>query len=384
MKKLPIAIVANAQISYHSMGGSDKIFLEMAKVWKAAGHSLKVFGCSEAGKMCVEAGLSENFQRISGFDVEKIGLFLAYFLRTISSLFTSVRIKEGILYSSSDFWPDLIFALRQKFMNRKIKWVAGIFLIAPSPFKVKYALNLRGVLYWLTQRISVAVIRSFADLIVVLCQEDKDFLSKSGVCEDKIIIISAGLDFDVIEKIPQQDKKYDACFVGRFHAQKGLSELIHIWKRVVLEIPLAKLAVIGWGNRRWVDLVNSLISKNNLRNNISLLGFLDNEEKYKVIKSSRVFLFTSSYESWGIVVAEALGCSCPVVAFNIDATRKFKKGVVLVDPDDLDSFAREIINLIRDDVRYSTFTLEAGDYAKDFTWEKSAQAVVESVVGINV
>lgn len=133
-----------------------------------------------------------------------------------------------------------------------------------------------------------------------------------------------------------------------------------------------------------MDLINSLVSENNLRDNVLFLGFLDNEEKYKIIKSSRVFLFTSSYESWGIVVAEALGCSCPVVAFNIDATRKFKKGVVLVSPDDLDGFAREIINLIRDDVRYSTLTLEAGDYTKGFTWEKSAQAVVAALEGVNV
>ena len=44
-----------------------------------------------------------------------------------------------------------------------------------------------------------------------------------------------------------KSKKYDAVFIGRFHPQKGVLELIDIWKRVVNKKPQAKLAMIGDG-----------------------------------------------------------------------------------------------------------------------------------------
>jgi len=377
--KIPITIIANAQISFSSMGGSDKIFIEISRVWKKSGFPLTILGCKEAGKMCTDAGLGKNFQAISGFDVEKIGLFLAYSLRTITCVFHRSIIKEGILYSSSDFFPDLIFAFWQKLLNPKIKWVAGIFLIAPNPLEKKSSRNLRGVVYWLSQRIAIWLMKLKADLTVVLCEEDKTFLQKKGIEAKRIVIISGGINFEIINNIPVQEEKYQACFVGRFHQQKGIPELINIWNLVTKTYPEAKLAIIGWGDKYWIDLIRNLIEQNQLTKNIDLLGFLDNEEKFKVLKSSRIFLFPSSYESWGIVVAEAFGCGCPVVAFDIPATRKFNKGMIKAGLGDLKSFADITIKLLQNQQLYAKLSQEAKEAAKEFNWQKSAELIINGV-----
>lgn len=377
--RMPITIIANSQVSYNSMGGSDKIFIEMARVWKRLGHPITILGCREAGKMCNTGGLGDSFKEVSRFDVEAIGLFFAYAFRVFFSIFNGSLVERGVLYSSSDFFPDLIFAFRQKLLNKKIKWVAGIFLIAPNPFKVKYARNFRGFVYWISQRIGISIMRIYADLAVTLCQEDKDFLINKGIKEDKIIVISGGVDLDIISRISDQAKKYDACFVGRFHYQKGLPELIEIWKSVTVRLPNVKLAIVGWGDKYWVNAIKELIDKNNLQDNVFLLGFLDNEEKYRLIKSSRIFLFPSSYESWGIVVAEALGCGRPVVAFDINATRKFKKGVILVNPGDVNSFSDTAARLLTDREFYLELAQSARDGAANFSWEESADIILKSV-----
>lgn len=375
MEKTIINIVANSQISFESMGGSDKIFIEMAKVWKRQGRETIIFGCREAGKMCDDAGLKKYFREISAIDFEKHGLFLTYFARTIKCLFYGRLVKEGILYSSSDFFPDLFFALVQKLRNRKIKWAAGLFLIAPNPLKQKYALTARGLIYWVSQILAIWLMKMWADFVVVLCNDDRDFLLKKGFRRERVIIISGGIDMSVIDRVLIHVKKYDACFLGRFHPQKGILELLDIWRMVVDEIPRAKLAIVGWGDEYFVKQINDFLAKNKLQKNIFLLGFLDNEKKYEILKKSKIFVFPSLYESWGIVVAEAFGCGCPVVTFDIEATRKFKKGIIKVGNFDAAKFAKSVVGLLKDKRLREKFSKEACEASKLYDWEMSANLI---------
>lgn len=374
--KQAITITANSQVSCASMGGSDKIFIEMARVWKAEGHPLSIIGCREAGEMCRRAGLEDSFKQISGFDVERIGLFPAYFFRALSAVFYPRMVKEGIVYSSSDFYPDLFLALRQKMLEPQLKWVAGIFLIAQSPLRVKAARNIRGVLYWLSQSIAISLMRWKADRVIVLCAEDRDFLAGRGIAADRITVISGGINRRAIDGVPVVKEGYEGCFVGRFHAQKGIPELIRIWRKVVDKFPQAKLALIGWGTKQQVKSINALVKKEGLTDNISLLGYLDERDKYAVIKSSKVFLFPSSYESWGIVIAEAFGCGCPVVAFDIGATRKFNQGIIRVSLGDTAAFADKVFMLLTQEQVRLRLAKEAGNSAGQFSWEDSARVFI--------
>jgi len=377
-----ITVTANSQVSFKSMGGSDKIFIEMAKKWKTT-HHLAIIGCREARVMCENIGLGKEFRQLSAFDVQKYGLFFAYFLRSVSALFDRSPVKDGVLYSSSDFFPDLLLAFNKKLASKKLIWLAGIFLIAPHPCQAASARTFRGFFYWLSQRIAIQVMKYKADGIIVLCQQDKDFLIKKGVADKKIIIISGGIDFSVIERIPKQEKKYEACFIGRFHYQKGIPELISIWRKVVDKMPQVKLAVIGWGDKRWAHKMRNLISSSKLDENILLLGFLDNKEKYEVLMASKLFLFTSSYESWGIVVAEAFACGCPVVSFDITATRKFTHGIIKVKPDEIESFAREVDNLLVNESMREELSSKAKKAARQFSWDNSANAVLHYIGEFN-
>lgn len=382
---MAISIIANSQVSFESMGGSDKIFIELARSWKKGGIAVSLYGCREAGRMCAEYGLKDEFRVVSRFDVARFGLFCAYLFRTLGALFSGRLIKRGVLYSSSDFLPDTVFAFRQKLINSRIKWAAGIFLIAPNPLINRQARSPRGVIYWLTQKFAVSLMRLKADLVIVLCGEDKEELVRSGIRGEKIAVISPGIDTETIAEVPgQESKKYQACFVGRFHPQKGIPQMLKIWKKVCVRFPKARLALIGWGSGSWVNLIKSTVSGSGLGMNVDMLGFLDNREKYKVLKSSDLFLFTSSYESWGIVVAEALGCGCPVVAFDIPATRKFNKGTVLVEQGNVEKFTETVVDLLSDKQRLSGLSAHAREAAAAFDWKNAADTIVSALGGKDV
>jgi len=76
----------------------------------------------------------------------------------------------------------------------------------------------------------------------------------------RIKTIRMGVDSTTISDI-RSEKIYDACFVGRFHPQKGLSDLIEIWSRVCNEKKDAKLGLIGGGTGDWEELFRKKISE---------------------------------------------------------------------------------------------------------------------------
>jgi len=60
-----------------------------------------------------------------------------------------------------------------------------------------------------------------------------------------------------------------------------------------------------------------------LKNSVStdhvhFTGRISETKKFTCLKNSRVFAMSSHYESWGIVVGEALVCGTPVVAYDLD------------------------------------------------------------------
>ena len=132
--------------------------------------------------------------------------------------------------------------------------------------------------YWLSQLPMYYLIKRYADVVFVTSDPDipKFITRKRG--KDKIVVVHGGVDTKPSEKylsseeiIPVKDRKYDACFVGRFHSQKGVLELIDIWKLVCEQKPNSKLGIIGTGPLE--KEIQEKIKRSGLKNEIDLLGF---------------------------------------------------------------------------------------------------------------
>ena len=120
------------------MSGSDQRALAWSRIFASYGHSVTMI-IPEAGR-----------ERYSEFDswitskntVKNVvliaGVYLWRALKTAGMLFgrlKAVQIREGVIYSSSDLLPDSIPALYAKLRIPSLKWITGLHLIAPNPFK---------------------------------------------------------------------------------------------------------------------------------------------------------------------------------------------------------------------------------------------------------
>ena len=124
---------------------------------------------------------------------------------------------------------------------------------------------------------------------------------------------------------------------------KGAKFGIRAMAEVVKEVPDAQLYIVsGYHDPKIVNLIKEL----NFENNVHLVQFTFNISEYYL--NSSVLLVPSVSESFPMVMNEGKAHGLPVVAFNIDYSPCFQKGVITVDLFDYKAMGKEVVKLLND------------------------------------
>ena len=92
------------------------------------------------------------------------------------------------------------------------------------------------------------VIKKWADIVYVNNEMDLDEFRIDGFPPEKTLVIGGGVDVELSASVQSNGSiENEAVFVGRFHPQKGVLELVDIWKQVCAHLPSARLVMIGNG-----------------------------------------------------------------------------------------------------------------------------------------
>jgi len=404
MKK--IVFIANNNMPSRGLSGGDRIFTEFTKGWQKQ-LEITLCGSTEAIHLAKKNGVagikfictSSTTRKIKYRSIQKItkiGYMFKHILinsfRGLLSIFSNRKIflKYDYVYSVSDFYPDLIPALFLKLYQPKIKWIAGYYLFAPNPFAknspYKGKARIKGFLYYLMQIPSYHLVRQIADYVFVTSEPDvKKFITQRRN-KNKIIVVQGGVNIKPSEEYLKSDKvipvklrKYDACFIGRFHYQKGVLELIDIWQKVVKVKPNAFLAMIGNGESEL--RVREKIKKYKLKTNIDLLGFLDGEKKYSIFKQSKIILHPATFDSGGMAAAEAMAWGLPGVSFDLESLKTYyPSGMIKTKCYNLQEFAENIFSLLDDEKYYQKISKEAHEMIiRIWNWKTRTNLIYQKV-----
>lgn len=96
--------------------------------------------------------------------------------------------------------------------------------------------------------------------------------------------------------------------LGRISTEKGFDRLVNSWGNIVKQIPNARLYIIGPGD---TSCFTEALQHNNLTDKVFFLGKKDNP--YPYLKQADLFVSPSREESFGLVIAEAMTLSIPVI-----------------------------------------------------------------------
>ena len=170
---------------------------------------------------------------------------------------------------------------------------------------------------------------------------------------EKIHVIYNGVDwsnFDSLLQAPAYCLHTDKIVMGnagRLVPQKGQEVLIEVARQFKAKGYSFEIVVAGEGK-----LKDSLMQKaieEGVDEQIKFLGFIENIPQF--LNSIDIFLFPSHWEGFGYVIAEAMYCEKPVVAFNISSNPEIvsnNETGFLVDHGDVAAFVGKAEILIND------------------------------------
>lgn len=120
---------------------------------------------------------------------------------------------------------------------------------------------------------------------------------------------------DFISDIAASLEKKNIGYLGRLHPYKRPDALIKAWAQLAGETHGHELILMGKGTDDYERYLRDLVTELQLKN-VSFLGMVTGEEKYKILASMRALCVPSKTENFGMTVAEALIVQTPVICTN--------------------------------------------------------------------
>lgn len=133
---------------------------------------------------------------------------------------------------------------------------------------------------------------------------------------------------------------------GRFTKQKGFDLLIEVAKHLKEKTADFKWIILGEGEER--KKIEYMIDKYSLNDNVILKGRVSDVDEY--YNQSRLFVLTSRFEGFGLVLLEAKSHLLPIVSFDCECgpSEIIKDGIngYLIENNDVESMSDKIYELL--------------------------------------
>jgi glycosyltransferase involved in cell wall biosynthesis len=184
--------------------------------------------------------------------------------------------------------------------------------------------DLYGLGGFLFDRLKSFVLNRIDGLTVVSQAMRTDTLSIGADAPEKISVIPMGVDLKN-QFVPLEKRQFSSelLFVGRLVEKKGARFLLEALPSILKEYPAAKLTVVGDGQEKG-NLIK-LTADLGIQDQVRFVGPVANSKLPGFYQHSDIVIFPSvvaadgDREGFGLVVAEALGCTRAVVVTDLPA-----------------------------------------------------------------
>ena len=226
-----------------------------------------------------------------------------------------------------------------------------------------------------------------ADAIIAVSQASKaDIVETLAIPEERVVVVLNGVDrcFRPVpagsEGTPDVRRRYGlprdfVLTVGSVEPRKNLPRLLQALARLRARPDTADVVLVHAGPEGWrAGDVSPTIRALGLSDAVRFLGYVPREDLAALYGAARLCAYPSLYEGFGLPVAEAMACGCPVVTSNVSSLPEVAgDAAVLVDPRSVDEIAAGIAALWTDETRRRDLSAKGRLRATCFTWERTAR-----------
>jgi len=180
------------------------------------------------------------------------------------------------------------------------------------------------------------------------------------------------------------DGKVNILFVGRLEKRKGVSYLLKAYKRVKQEVSNSRLIIVGPGTRLRGKYERQ-VKRSGLKD-VVFVGYVSYDELPRYYETADIFCAPAiGWESFGIILLEAMAMGKPIVASNIDGYASLvTHGVegLLVPPKDEEMLAQALITLMANESLRQEMGARGRVKAADYSWEHITRRVLNYYVRV--
>lgn len=210
-------------------------------------------------------------------------------------------------------------------------------------------------------------------------QELIDFF---GAPASKIKVTPLGLDEEFLTSSSENDiqstlKKFRITkpfimSLGRLEEKKNTARIVEAFDSVKKnhDIQLVLAGNPGFGYEKTLQQ----ILKSPHKNDIIQTGWISSAESKQLLHATKVFVFPSLYEGFGLPVLEAFASGVPVIATRGHSVEEIAGDAVLyTDPNAVDEIANKIKQCLENEADGSALIEKGKKRVSMYTWKKTAE-----------
>ena len=381
-----ILLIANGIVdSKGGVSGGEMRLIEIARHWVRAGHDVHMMSGPGGVDLCRRLDLAVTPHVVGGVTAHSRWSFAA---RTVLS---SLRLPRPLLHLHPDVivsaneqlydtLPGAILKLRRR---RHTRWAVVVHWLPPWRFwRRGHSRWLNSLAFLISERISLVLAALFADRALAVSASTARQLRRARFPMGRVSAVECGVDLAATRSLAGalQAPRYDAVFMKRVQAVKGIFDLIDAWGLVVAARPAATLAIIGGGID--AEAAQERVRVRGLDDNIDFLGAIfDAEAKFSLVNAAKVFVLPSYEENWAIVVGEAMALGVPVVAYDLPELKEvWGEAFRAVPKGDVRALADEILALLADEQDRRELTKRGLDRVSTLDWSIIAEHELASIM----
>ena len=237
---------------------------------------------------------------------------------------------------------------------------------------------------WLKSRALRRLKESSARIITVSEFTRRELMEVSGINPSRVTSIPLGIDGRIFEKprnlvgeLCQKHQPY-VLFVGGCHPRKnvaGILRSMNIWG----EDTDAALILAGPGLKNKVSEMKAFQTlSSKFRDRVKFAQSVSDGSLGELYRNAICLLFPSYHEGFGLPVAEAMCCGCPVICSNRGALPEVAgDAAIIVDPDDQEAMAHAVMRILSDASLRENLSRCGLERSKLYSWNRVAEQVAQ-------
>lgn len=232
----------------------------------------------------------------------------------------------------------------------------------------------------LRQLLAIKRAKKRADRIIVSSQSSKiDLIKYFKFNSDKITIIPFGYNESIKSYRTDLSSRSGIIFVGRLEHRKNIINMIKAYKLYASSIDNPEtLHLVGHPGFGFDEINTELSQATGSGYKIIWHRSLIDEEYYRILGQSKIMLFPTLYEGFGLPILEAFAAGTAVISSDASSIPEITgDGALLTDPKDIDQISKLLKMLLLDNkLRFRLIKNADLELAK-YSWEKCARETLK-------